>query len=175
MKNKRVRFDDRFYFTILSFLLLIGSLLLIVYCTDLPIWGYIALIFTFSLAVTGLYVFPKIGLHFNYKLGVIKYLGPYKTSPKRKIRMDEIKKIDFVEINVPKGRGLVPERDYNHAEDVIYRNGKIYKFVIHLTDSNIIEIPYYELFKALSKKRVSQQEKRINKIIAEFNLFRSNN
>ncbi len=176
MKNKRVRFDDRFYLTILSFLLLIGSLLLIVYCTDLPIWGYIALIFIFSLAVTGLYVFPKTGLHFNYKLGVIKYLGPHKIS-KRVIKMDEFKKIDFIVFDTPKGTGMPPKDYIAYHEKVyeVYRNGKIFKFIIYLKNDDIIEIPYYTLFKARSKKRVEKQEKRINAIVKEFNLFISNN
>ena len=107
-----------FNLTILSFLHLIGSLLLIVYCTDLPIWGYITLIFIFSLAVTGLYVFPKTGLHFNYKLGVIKYLGPHKIS-KRVIKMDEIKKIDFIVVYTPKGTGM-PPKDYIAYHEKVY-------------------------------------------------------
>lgn len=178
MKNKRVRFDDRFYCTILDIALgvLFLFFLLLMINNNAPVGMCVWMSLLFSLSLCGLYVFPKIGLHFNYKLGVIKYLGPHKIS-QRVIKMDEIKKIDFIVIYTPKGTGMPPKDYIAYHEKVyeLYRNGKIFKFIIYLKNNDIIEIPYYTLFKARSKKRVEKQEKRINAIVKEFNLFISNN
>ena len=124
MKNKRIRFDDRFYYTALSFLLLLFSLTLLVLLIDAnypSIWGYIALAILFSLSLLGCYRFPKLGIHFNYKLGIIKYIGHYKID-RAIIRMNEISKIDFYEIEFTKKYGCTP-KDY-----VIYDQHNIYLF-----------------------------------------------
>ena len=174
MENKRIRFDDRFYWTTLNIVLLVLLLffLLLMINNNAPLGSCVFLSIVFSLFLCGLYVFPKMGLYFNYRLGIIKYLGPHKIK-KRLIKMCEIEKIEFIEIYVPKGSGLTPK--YYMAlydkVDTIYRNGKIFKFIIYLKNNNIIEIPYYNLFKARSKKRVLKQEEKISNIIKEFNLF----
>ena len=87
--------------------------------------------------------------------------------------MCEIEKIEFIEIYVPKGSGVTPEHYMALGDKVatIYRNGKIFKFIIYLKNNDIIEIPYYDLFKARSKKRVLKQVEKISNIIKEFNLF----
>ena len=87
--------------------------------------------------------------------------------------MCEIKKIEYIEIYVPKGSGVTPKYYMTLGDKVakIYRNGKIFKFVIYLKNNDIIEIPYYNLFKARSKKRVLKQVEKISNIIKEFNLF----
>ena len=130
MKNKRIRFDDRFYWTTLNIALLVLVLffLLLMINNNAPLGICVFLSIVFSLFLCGLYVFPKMGLYFNYRLRIIKYLGPHKIK-KRLIKMCEIEKIEF------------------------------------------IEIPYNNLFKARSKKRVLRQEEKISNIIKEFNLF----
>ena len=174
MKNKRIRFDDRFYWTTLNIalLVLLFFLLLLMIIKNAPLGICVFLSVVFSLFLCGLYVFPKMGLYFNYRLGIIKYLGPHKIK-KRLIKMCEIKKIEFIEIYVPKGNGVTPKYYMTLGDKVakIYRNGKIFKFVIYLKNDDIIEIPYNNLFKARSKKRVLQQEEKISNIIKEFNLF----
>ena len=59
------------------------------------------------------------------------------------------------------------------VKDIYNRNGikNRAKFVIYLKNDDIIEIPYNNLFKARSKKRVLRQEEKISNIIKEFNLF----
>ena len=42
---------------------------------------------------------------------------------------------------------------------------------IYLKNNDIIEIPYYNLFKARSKKRVLKQVEKVSNITKEFNLF----
>lgn len=174
MKNKRIRFDDRFYCTALNITLLVLILffLLLMINIKAPLGICIFLSILFSLFLCGLYVFPKMGVYFNYRLGIIKYLGPHRIK-KRLIKMCEIEKIEFIEICVPKGSGITPKNyiafDYKVA--TIYKNGKIFKFVIYLKNDDIIEIPYNNLFKARSKKRVLRQEEKISNIIEEFNLF----
>ena len=87
--------------------------------------------------------------------------------------MCEIEKIEFIEICVPKGSGMTPKyyMAFEDKVDTIYKNGKIFKFVIYLKNNDIIEIPYNNLFKARSKKRVLRQEEKVSNIIKEFNLF----
>ena len=174
MKNKRIRFDDRFYWTILniSLLVLILFFLLLMINNNAPLGICIFFSIVFSLFSCGLYVFPKMGLYFNYRLGLIKYLGPHKIK-RRLIKMQEIEKIEFIEIYVPKGSGVTPKYYMTLGDEVaaIYRNGKIFKFIVYLKNNDTIEIPYYNLFKARSKERVSKQEKNISNIIKEFNLF----
>jgi hypothetical protein len=174
MKNKRIRFDDRFYWTTLNIALLVLLLffLLLMINNNAPLGFCVFLSIIFSLFLCGLYVFPKMGLYFNYRLGIIKYLGPHKIK-KRLIKMCEIEKIEFIEICVPKGSGLTPKHYVALADKVatIYRNGKIFKFIIYLKNNDIIEIPYYNLFKARSKKRVLKQEEKISNIVKEFNLL----
>ena len=176
MKNKRIRFDDRFYFTALSFLLLLFSLTLLVLIIDAnypSIWGYIALAILFSLSLLGCYRFPKLGIHFNYKLGIIKYIGYYKID-RAIIRMNEISKIDFYEIESTKKYGCIPKAyviyDQHNIYPYVYRNGKRYMFQIHLKTGEIVEIPYLNLFKTYSQNRVIKQEMKISKILSEFNL-----
>jgi hypothetical protein len=137
-----------------------------------PLGICVFLSIVFSLFLCGLCVFPKMGLYFNYRLGIIKYLGPHKIK-KRLIKMCEIEKIEFIEIYVPKGSGVTPKYYMTLGDKVptIYKNGKIFKFVIYLKNDDIIEIPYNNLFKARSKKRVLRQEEKISNIIKEFNLF----
>ena len=174
MKNKRIRFDDRFYWTTLNIALLVLILffLLLMINNNAPLGICVFLSIVFSLFLCGLYVFPKMGLYFNYRLGIIKYLGPHKIK-KRLIKMYEIEKIEFIEIYVPKGSGVTPKYYMTLGDKVatIYKNGKIFKFVIYLKNDDIIEIPYNNLFKARSKKRVLRQEEKISNIIKEFNLF----
>ena len=174
MKNKRIRFDDRFYWTTLNIALLVLLLffLLLMINNNAPLSFHIFLSIVFSLFLCGLYVFPKMGLYFNYRLGIIKYLGPHKIK-KRLIKMCEIEKIEFIEICVPKGSGVTPKFYITLGDKVakIYRNGKIFKFIIYLKNNDIIDIPYYNLFKVRSKKRVLKQEEKISNIIKEFNLF----
>ena len=174
MENKRIRFDDRFYWTTLNIVLLVLLLffLLLMINNNAPLGSCVFLSIVFSLFLCGLYVFPKMGLYFNYKLGIIKYLGPHKIK-KRLIKMCEIEKIEFIEIYVPKGSGMTPKYYMILSDKVakIYRNGKIFKFIIYLKNNDIIDIPYYNLFKARSKKRVLKQEEKISNIIKEFNLF----
>ena len=174
MKNKRIRFDDRFYWTTLNIALLVLVLffLLLMINNNAPLGICIFLSIVFSLFLCGLYVFPKMGLYFNYRLGIIKYLGPHKIK-KRLIKMYEIEKIEFMEIYVPKGSGVTLKYYMTLGDKVatIYKNGKIFKFVIYLKNDDIIEIPYNNLFKARSKKRVLRQEEKISNIIKEFNLF----
>lgn len=174
MKNKRIRFDDRFYWTTLNIALLVLVLffLLLMINNNAPLGICVFLSIVFSLFLCGLYVFPKMGLYFNYRLGIIKYLGPHKIK-KRLIKMYEIEKIEFIEIYVPKGSGVTPKYYMTLGDKVatIYKNGKIFKFVIYLKNDDIIEIPYNNLFKARSKKRVLRQEEKISNIIKEFNLF----
>lgn len=175
MKNKRIRFDDRFYYTALSFLLLLFSLTLLVLLIDAnypSIWGYIALAILFSLSLLGCYRFPTLGIHFNYKLGIIKYIGYYKID-RAIIRMNEILKIDFYEIKSEKQHGCTPKAyviyDQRNIYPYVYRNGKTFMFQIHLKTGEIIEIPYLDLFKCYSRSRVIKQEAKINKILTEFN------
>lgn len=174
MKNKRIRYDDKFYWTTLNIALVVLLLffLLLMINNNAPVGMCAFMCIVFSLFLCVLYAFPRIGLHFNYRLGLIKYLGPHKIK-KRLIKMQEIKKIDFVEIFVPKGSGMTPKYYIALGDkmDKIYRNGKIFKFIIYLKNNDIIEIPYYNLFKARSKKRVLKQEEKINNIIKEFNLL----
>ena len=174
MKNKRIRYDDKMYLTLLDVVLLLVLLfiLLLMINNNAPLGFYIFLSIVFSLFLCGLYVFPKMGLYFNYRLGIIKYLGPHKIK-KRLIKMYEIEKIEFIEIYVPKGSGVTPKHYIALSDkmDKIYRNGKIFKFIIYLKNNDFIEIPYYNLFKARSKKRVLRQEEKISNIIKEFNLF----
>lgn len=174
MKNKRIRFDDRFYWTTLNIALLVLVLffLLLMINNNAPLGICVFLSIVFSLFLCGLYVFPKLGLYFNYRLGIIKYLGPHKIK-KRLIKMCEIEKIEFIEIYVPKGSGVTPKYYMTLGDKVatIYKNGKIFKFVIYLKNDDIIEIPYNNLFKARSKKRVLRQEEKISNIIKEFNSF----
>ena len=174
MKNIRIRFDDRFYLTSLNIVLLVLLLFffLLMINNNAPLGMYVFLSIVFSLFLCGLYVFLKMGLYFNYRLGIIKYFGPHKIK-KRFIKMSEIEKIDFVEIYVPKGSGMTPKCyiAFGDKVDKIYRNGKIFKFIIYLKNNDIIEIPYYNLFKAKSKKRVLRQEDKISNIIKEFNLW----
>lgn len=174
MKNKIIRFDDRFYWTTLNIALLVLLLffLLLMIIKNAPLGICVFLSVVFSLFLCGLYVFPRMGLYFNYRLGIIKYLGPHKIK-KRLIKMCEIEKIEFIEIYVSKGSGVTPEHYIALGDKVatIYRNGKIFKFIIYLNNNDIIEIPYYNLFKARSKKRVLKQEEKISNIIKEFNLF----
>ena len=87
--------------------------------------------------------------------------------------MCEIEKIEFIEIYVPKGSGVTSKYYMALGDKVatVYKNGKIFKFVIYLKNDDIIEIPYNNLFKARSKKRVLRQEEKISNIIKEFNLF----
>ena len=174
MKNKRIRFDDRFYWTTLNIALLVLLLffLLLMINNNAPLGFCVFLSIVFSLFLGGLYVFPKMGLYFNYRLGIIKYLGPHKIK-KRLIKMCEIEKIEFIEIYVPKGSGMTPKYYMTFGDKVvtIYKNGKIFKFVVYLKNDDIIEIPYNNLFKARSKKRVLRQEEKISNIIKEFNLF----
>lgn len=178
MKNRRIRFDDRLYNTIFSFLMSLCSLIIfILYINDIPTWGIIILTATFSLFLSGIFVFPKIGIYFNYKLKKIKYFGQYKIK-NSSINMDEITKIDFISIDVPRKKGVAPKTyiiyDQHNCIKCVYRNGKIYMFYFHLTNGEIIEIPYLDLFKAFSKKRVEKQEKRIGNIINEFNNYIKN-
>ena len=174
MKNKRIRFDDRFYWTTLNIVLLVLVLffLLLMINNNAPLGICVFFSIVFSLFLCGLYVFPKMGLYFNYRLGIIKYFGPHKIK-KRLIKMCEIEKIEFIEIYVPKGSGMTPKyyMAFEDKVDTIYKNGKIFKFVIYLKNNDIIEIPYNNLFKARSKKRVLRQEEKISNIIKEFNLF----
>ena len=174
MKNKRIRFDDRFYWTTLNIALLVLVLffLLLMIKNNAPLGICVFLSIVFSLFLCGLYAFPKMGLYFNYRLGIIKYLGPHKIK-KRMIKMCEIEKIEFIEIYVPKGSGVTSKYYMALGDKVatVYKNGKIFKFVIYLKNDDIIEIPYNNLFKARSKKRVLRQEEKISNIIKEFNLF----
>ena len=177
--KKRIVFDDNFHLTILSFVLsFLFLILLYLSFEQIPVFASAVLIVLFSMFLTGVFVFPKMGITFNYKTKKIKYLGFYKIKNST-IKMNEIKKIMFFE--VPSKRikhALISPKDYvfynaNAGLPYIYRNGKIYRFVIFLIDGTTIEIPYFHLFKAFSKKRVEKQEAKISKIIAEFNQYSS--
>lgn len=174
MKNKRIRFDDRFYTTTLDIVLLVffSIFLFLMIKNNAPLGVNIFLSVLLSLLLCGIFVFPKMGLYFNYTLGIIKYLGPHRIK-KRVIKMCEIEKIKFFEIYVPEGTGMTPKYYMAFYDQVskTYRNGKIFKFIIYLKNNDIIEIPYFNLFKARSKKRVLKQEEKIRNIIKEFNLF----
>lgn len=174
MKNKRIRFDDRFYLTTLNIAVLVILLFILVLMIkdNTPLGAIIFLSIVIFLLLCALSLFPRMGLYFNYKLGIIKYLGTHKII-KRSIKMYEIEKIEFFEIDVHKGSGFIPSDYYAFSGeiDTIYRNGKIYKFFIYLKNNYIIEIPYNNLFKARSKRRVLKQEEKICNIIEEFNLF----
>ena len=174
MKNKRIRFDDRFYWTLVDIVVtvVLFLFLLLMINNNAPLGMCAFMCMVFSLFLCGIYAFPRMGLHFNYRLGLIKYLGPHIIK-KRVIKMHEIEKIDCVEIYASKGRGMTPDHTmaFSCKIETIYRNGKIFKFIIYLKNNDIIEIPYYNLFRATSKKRVMKQEKRINDILTEFNLY----
>ena len=174
MKNKRIHFDDRFYLTALSFVLalffLLVSILIIISNGSIAICIIFGIMFLYG--IFGCIIFPKMGIYFNYNLCLIIYLGSHNDK-KRIIKMTEVIKIEFVEIPTLKGGGVAPKSQYAYCNviDTTYRNGKIFKFILYLKNNDIIEIPYYNLFKARSKKRVMKQEERINEIIMEFNKF----
>ena len=90
--------------------------------------------------------------------------------------MNEILEIKFCEIPTPRSSDLIPPKDYivfNQCNklDYVYRKGKIFKFTFLLTNGQLVEIPYFYLFKSFSARRVTKQEIRVNKIIEEFNNF----
>ena len=143
MKNKIIRYDDRFYWTTLniSLVVLLLFFLLLMINNNAPVGMCVFLSIVFSLFLSGLYVFPRMGLYFNYRLGLIKYLGPHKTK-KTVIKMYEIEKIDFIEIYAPKGSGMTPKYyiALHDKVDTIYRNGKIFKFIIDLFGA-VLDLP----------------------------------
>ena len=172
---RRIHFDDRFYWTMFSFLVSLCSLILLTLFIDkLPIWGYIILLIIFSLFLAGISVFFKMGISFNYRTQKIKYLGHYAIK-RSSFSMNEVAEINFCEIPTPKSSTKIPPKEYiifqNDKLDYVYKNGKIYKFTFFLTNGEVIEIPYLYLFKSYSERRVRNQEKRIHKIIGEFNEF----
>lgn len=180
MKNRRVYFDDAFFWTALSLCIVILSLMLLVLCIlqtgEIPIAVYAVLIITLFVFSIGSYLFPKMGISFDYDKGVIKYFGFYKI--KRPIvRMSEVRSIAFEEIRAPRKKHVIftPKTYVIFGEEngikYVYRAGKLFKFTLVLTDGSTIKIPYFNMFKAISKKRVSKQENRIKKIIDEFNDF----
>ena len=159
-----------------SFLVSLSSLIFLTLFIDkLPIGGYIILLIIFSLFLAGISVFFKMGISFNYRTQKIKYLGHYKIK-RSSFSMNEISEIKFCEIPTPRSNDLILPKDYivfNQCDglEYVYRNGKIFKFTFLLTNGEMVEIPYFYLFKSFSAGRVKKQEIRINKIIAEFNSF----
>ena len=143
MKNKRIHFDDRFYWTIFSFVISICSLILLIVCIEkLPIWGYIVLTTTFSLFLAGTLSNYKTGIKINYKRGTLQYYGMIKVK-KSIINFTEIKEIEFQEIfKERKEARILPlsKRIWYHnmmyGPKFVYGNGKIYKFLIKRKDRN---------------------------------------
>ena len=174
MKNRRIHFDDYFFWTIFSIVFSVISLIIFVLSIEkLPPWAFVILAITFSIFLAGARVFPRLGIHFNYKTGLIKYFGHTKII-RSKILMKDVLSIDFRELPATKQKGMTPQTYIiygKYALDEVYRNGKIFMFYVHLVSGEVINIPYFYLFKSCSKRRVQRQEKIINRIIAEFNQY----
>lgn len=174
MKNKRIYFDDTHWGMIFSSVMAISSLTIFILNFDMiPPWGYIILTITFSLFLTGVKLFSKLGIHFNYRTKTIKYFGQTKIK-KNKILMGDVLFIDFIELAAVKQKGMPPDVYITYGRyslDKVYRNGKIFMFNIHLVNGEVIKIPYFHLFKAVSRHRVSRQETKIKTILKEFNQY----
>mgnify|MGYP003298235502 CR=1 FL=1 len=173
---RRIHFDDSFYLTVFSFVISLCSLVILsLFINKLPIWGCVILIISFSLFLAGTYMFFRMGISFNYKTKRVYYFGHYKIK-RSSFSMNEISEIKFCEIPTPRSNDLLPPKDYivfNQCDSLeyVYRNGKIFKITFLLTNGEMVEIPYFYLFKSFSAGRVKKQEIRINKIIEEFNSF----
>ena len=170
MKNRRIHYDDNFFFTIFFSILSVAFFLIVAN----GLGGKFELIFAIMsiFFLVGAVVFPKTGFYFNYKTGTIKYLGPF-IEGKNRFKMNDIEKIEFLEYPARKisglgltGYGLVNE-DLNH----VFNNGKIFVFCIRFLDGKTVELPYNYLYAAISKRRVRRQEQRIRRIVDEFNQY----
>ena len=181
MKDKRIRFDDRLYLTMFSFVVSILSLLVLIFeIDDIPIWEAVICCITFTLFLAGVFVFSKMGIHIYYKRGIIKFSGIIKFE-KPIIKLIEIKNISFAEIQKHRKKFYFCEQIISSAHDgllrepdFVYRNGKVYKFTIELKDGNILVIPYFRLFKVISKRRIHKQETYIKRTIEELNQYLGN-
>lgn len=175
MKNARIRFDDRFYLTTLFLLFTIASLVTFAFFVEKLSFDESAFfIALFSLFLAGFFMAPKMGIYFNYKTRTIKYFGQHKTI-QSVFKMNDVEKIIFSELKATRKKGISPPGSiiytaYSRLESV-YRNGKMYAFYIFLKNGDVVEIPYLNLFKASSKKRVEKQEIRIKKVLENFNQF----
>lgn len=181
MKDKRIRFDDKLYMTIFSFVASMLSLLVLIFeIDDIPIWEAVICCILFSLFLSGVFVFPKCGIQISYTKGIIKYLGQIKIS-KNIIKLRDIKNISFVETSKKRKKFFTDYSRTSNGHDgilnepeYVYRNGKIYKFIIELKNGNTIVIPYYNMFKVRSKRRIYRQETYIKRTIEELNQYLGN-
>ena len=182
MKDKRIRFDDKLYMTIFSFVASMLSLLVLIFeIDDIPIWEAVICCILFSLFLSGVFVFPKMGIHIYYRKEILKYFGPIKI-PRPIIKLRDIKSVSFVETSKKRKKFFtdysptsISHGGFYNEPEYVYRNGKIYKFIIELKNGNTIVIPYYNMFKVRSKRRIYRQETHINKTIEELNQYLEHN
>lgn len=169
MKNRRIHYDDNFGFTIFSSILSVAFFLIVANDLAGKFETFLAImsIFFFISAV----VFPKTGFYFNYKIGIIKYFGPYSKG-KNRFKMNDIEKIAFLERTASRFTCFpVTAESLGEDLDYVYMNGKIFVFCIHFLDGKVLEFPYTYLYAAISKRRVRRQEQRIRRIVDEFNQY----
>lgn len=178
MRKKRIKFDDRIIIKLIYLSIIIGLTYVkryIISSDDFTQYVLISVVIIISLVL--LMSSMSYGLTFNYRREVVKILT---TINYEIIKMDEIKTMEFIEVeknrvkkctflsSIEPAIGLFPKLRKN-----VYRNGKIFKFIITKKNGKIIEIYYGNLFKAKSKGKVARKEMKIRKAIKEFNEFKS--
>lgn len=179
MKKRIIKFDDRLVFQIIYFLVIVG---LIIWEAKLiskyEVTKSILISFVFVVVLVLFMSSLSYGLTFDYHKEVVKIVT---TTNYEVIEMKNIKTLEFIEVNknrvdkcnflafVEPEIGLFPRR-----RDNVYRNGKVYKFVITRKEGDPIEVYYGNLFKARTTKRIERMEEKIKKAIKEFNAFKYN-
>ena len=171
MKNKFIKFDDKYCYTIfISLYILLFGVILFFYHEEILINLFIVLCIPLVMSYSW-------GVKFNYKKKLISFYTPldFKCT---KIKMCDIKTLTFNEITKQRKNhyyfGFFESGRFMNvfSPNHVYNNGKVYVFIVKTKDENEYRINYSLLYKARSKRRVFKQESKINQIISEFNTYK---
>lgn len=179
MKKRRITFDDRIIIQIIYFLIVVGLIIWEVkVISKSHVTESIFISFAFIIVLILFMSSLSYGLTFNYRCETVKIVT---ASNYEEIEMSNIKTMEFIEVNKKRVEhcnflafiepeiGLFPKKRKN-----VYREGKVYKFVVTRKEGDPIEVYYGNLFKARSIKRIERKEEQIKKAIKEFNTFKYN-
>ncbi len=178
--NRFIKFDYNSFYTILTITLSGLFSLLFFLKTDIYLIYFIIGIIVLISIISSIYFYFFAGLHFNYQKEIILIHDGFFS---QKIKMREIKYVEFFEIKKKKKRRLFTTiAEYgrtrfslNEEPTYIYNNGKVFKIVFNLQDGRSIDFTYSVLFNERNTLVVKFHEEKIKTCIKEFDNYKYQN
>jgi len=171
MENKLFRYDYNYKLTIITLVATIFFLFITICLHQYQFAVFLGSTLTI-LGFFGTVLIYNTGIHLNFKNEKVIIIDSFLI---RTISMSDIKYISIEEDKkIRKQRKTIFSPDsiygayWTDYSKYVYRNGKTYRIIFHLTDNTLIESYYGWLFNAKSALRVEKQEKKINQMIQQF-------